>query len=875
MCVARWSRWMLVSACALGLTACGGEHPRSGGAAPGGAAGSGASAGLDGGSAGRTPAGQAGAAGRAGTAVLSSDAGASGASDLAPSGGTAGHADTVGQGGGAGGAGGASAGWIVGGTASEGGSAAPGAAGVDAGPGGTASGGDDASAAGRPALAGSGNVPFGGAGADSAPRINAGPELMTGEGTEIELPPVLVGDHLVDAAHVTWAVADPSLVSVTGDGKLRALADAGQTTIVAHVGDETSEPIAVLLVTTQPDVVVVAPEQVLGEVEAVEGPSADSLGRSALVMSSDVGLALDELFIVGGGVGLGGRVASIETTAGGVRAVFELVPLTALFSELELSETIDLPSVESTLVAEEVSRPVALTRFTGPVAASLATAYSEAEAGTFSIGPFACQAEFDTNITPSLKLTVKPELTLERDVTITGGQVLHSGLVARGTVTTSITGKLTLDLPSGALSCSAVLATPTLDAVSLFGFVHLLGVKLPVTVGFDVSAQAQGQVVFAAEGSSQVALSVGFGFDDADGMQPVLELAPTTTFSPSLTVSEEVGRVDGSARIHAGARVVLTAALLDFELATFDAGPRQTMSVATPTEQLTDPEYASDYELDLTTNAASGSAINQALELLGLPKDSLDLTAASATPLARSPQGSLTLEPPSVGPGETAAATVTLDPKTMNYLGADNVASLRIYRLSNDAASLVAELPAAETATWSYTPTANDVGTVTFAAFVVTHGLPAIPLELGSAALTVTACGAEKRLQVAEDGVYDCITGLTWQAVATDAIMSHAEAVDFCAGMGARLPTQTELATIMLGDSGFATGGPYTSGCYWDEAFFSGPCEEPFVVGTDPLPLYWTSTAFASTPDGWHFGDFGGGGFVGGSMGWAYTRCVH
>jgi hypothetical protein len=52
--------------------------------------------------------------------------------------------------------------------------------------------------------------------------------------------------------------------------------------------------------------------------------------------------------------------------------------------------------------------------------------------------------------------------------------------------------------------------------------------------------------------------------------------------------------------------VLKTVAKREFELATVDGGPQETMSLGTQSEQLTDPNYASSYAADLIWLEPSG-----------------------------------------------------------------------------------------------------------------------------------------------------------------------------------------------------------------------------------------------------------------------------
>jgi hypothetical protein len=218
---------------------------------------------------------------------------------------------------------------------------------------------------------------------------------------------------------------------------------------------------------------------------------------------------------------------------------------------------------------------------------------------------------------------------------------------------------------------------------------------------------------------------------------------------PNLTLpSPRNMRVQAGLSFHLISGLDLAVLFKSYSLFTAILGPRQDLNLAAYDAQAYDKGYASDYDLKIQGKVGLGSHAKKFFESLGsrIAKTTVDLSLTISYPLASSSTGALSASKSQVNVNEQVRFTVDLDPANITYFGSGyNVSEVQIYRLTNGGEpQFMTTLSAAANQTrftWDWTPTAGHKGANSFVAFVVSKGLPFIPLEVKKDSTTVVTVG--------------------------------------------------------------------------------------------------------------------------------------
>jgi hypothetical protein len=502
--------------------------------------------------------------------------------------------------------------------------------------------------------------------------------LLTGVGESIRL-----GVRAFDAAgrattaQVTWQSLDPFSITVNAGGVATAARAVGSARVIAQIPGVRSLPAVGLVANPKTGALLVADSQVVGTITP-EDPAAEyGPGWRYRARLRGVTPGVGQILLARGEARLGGRVVAVSSTGDQTLVTLELLPLNQLFSEVSINVSIPLVDAASRTTEPQGTAP--------PAGGIRPAAGDEIE---FNLAGFKCTA---SGSAPSLDLpNPSIDLTASLSLNFAYAEALEV-LSVTGEVKGTLGYKPVLEAAfEGEVGCERVVRTLILP---IGGFLSLiLGVQVPIGVGFDLEGNlAIAEVGFdaSAEASAQVELGLlcpGGGAcsglsiltTDSDGEFKFISPDPNPQF-----------RVELGASGYAFARITVGSPLSEaLQLNAFEAkaGIKQAVNLATAAGQISDPNYASDFELAAFAKAGPGNDLEDAMDKLGdllgvdlsVSADLLDLE----TPLARSPRGSFTITPAQVSPGnenelgEKATFTVTLDPVT--YFGAYAVDQVEI-----------------------------------------------------------------------------------------------------------------------------------------------------------------------------------------------------
>jgi hypothetical protein len=237
------------------------------------------------------------------------------------------------------------------------------------------------------------------------------------------------------------------------------------------------------------------------------------------------------------------------------------------------------------------------------------------------------------------------------------------------------------------------------------GFIGLfVGIRVPVGIGFELEgkieiAEIGFDVSAHAEATAELGLLCPAAGGECTGMTSFDTPPPEYDFELIAPDPSEQFKLELSGKGYVFARPSIGASFsqkAQFEFLAASTGVKQSVDLAAATRQASDAEYASGFKLDFLLDIGPGKDLTAAIEKLGdLLGVNLGIVTESLTvdidkPIAESPNGTFTITPATVQPGndeqlgEMVTFTVELDPVT--YMGIGSVERVEIFWKKDDGA---------------------------------------------------------------------------------------------------------------------------------------------------------------------------------------------
>jgi hypothetical protein len=585
--------------------------------------------------------------------------------------------------------------------------------------------------------------------------------LLTGAGQSVTLS--ATGRNPGGASlPVSWRSSNDAEVRVNAEGTVTSVTGVGSALVIAEAGGA-SAAVAVIVAEPVAGAVVIADDQVVRGPEPLDGSDTFPANgdRYRVTLSAAEGIAVGTTLIASGSAPIAGRVVEVAPGDGNSTVVYELVPLPAVLARYSIH--LDLP-VGATGSSEAASAAAGHPQVAaaGPVGDELLVALAGASVKQevdFEKGPLKCSASAGASLESSsfdIKATQSLNLKVETEKKEAAASVPHfTRVLLTGPLALDISGGLKVEAGfEGSAACSLVVPIP----ISMPG---ILQAFLALVVPIGLSAGAEGKVKaidveVGPKGHLGTTVSVGFECNDT-ACFAIKDQTPDQ--NNGLKFESKVNLLR-DARVEAGIAVSVVTGLGVKVVKTFDlvearAGPVQAFNLALDEAQARDAGYASNYDLRLRAGVTPGSDLKTAISRLLGGEVTLDLSASwtPEQPIATSPTGRLTSEKARVQVDKPVRLFVDLDPKTMSYiLIGPNVAELRIARREKDGSlrkltSIPVMASGQSRFDWVWTPAEEFVGMNELVAFVVTNGLPGVPLEVAPDSTAyvevVDACLAE------------------------------------------------------------------------------------------------------------------------------------
>ncbi len=563
---------------------------------------------------------------------------------------------------------------------------------------------------------------------------------------------------------VTWTSSRPEQVSISTTGELEAKVALGATQIVAQVGNIKSAPMLVSVAQPAAGVQLITDAQIKSDPTVVDPTAEPSLDNPYEVLLTGISPPAPGSLLLGReSKAIGGEVISSVNEGDAVRVRLKLVSITTLMKTAQIHETIDFSKLEPTfpkdltdlydiqVVGDEYN-------FTPKAKAASARALPAPDKPfEFQLGPFKCEliksasplslsqpAQFNLKFNPTLEIDFDRETGLKK-------------LIVRTEITAKLKASLILSV-SGLLNveCELQLYEKLMPLPGWAGLI--LSGNLTAGLGFEM----EGTIALPTIGielSNETKANLEIGLDCVTGeckMVRKMEVKNTPDhklITPSLTNlrTEMFVFAYGYAKLKFGMTLVPQVRL---NLLTIKAGIKLEGSFATRDAQLApsispnDPDYRSNYKLSLLAELTAGpknfgkTDLAIALQRLGIFKLTL-LKFQLSTPLATSPQGTVTQDTANFKAGDVVSFKVKLDPATVRLpivaapLIYYNVTRIFIVRKTgSDTSERIASVPASTDQTEFTIPWLADVDSDNalgkeFYAFVDTTLPVPFDLELG------------------------------------------------------------------------------------------------------------------------------------------------
>ena len=504
--------------------------------------------------------------------------------------------------------------------------------------------------------------------------IRPGAALVPGVGQTMALSAVVFdADGFEVDTTVVWQSATPGVATVSADGLLTGTA-IGSARVTASVGSVVSEPALVLVAAPAPGVVLVADSLIVSDPEPVDPTLPVEAGWEYRIRILGDGPPVGTRVLGTGARALAGEVTGASAQGAETELPVAFVPLSQLFDDLVINETIPLVELEEVPGA-------APPRLRAPSPPALPAAEGEVE---FDKGPFECKA---SGTVPDLDLP-EPKLTITSQLALLlGYDNALTSLAVQGSVNADFEYKPLFKAEfTGKVSCEADVKTftvPLNGPLSLF-----FGIQVPVGIGLELNGKLElAEVGFEVTSTASATATLGLVCPNGDGACTTLtefETSDDFTFKPVVPDLEDQFKLELGGYGFVTVKPALGTALTEsgqWEFLAAEGGLEQTFDIATSKRQAQDTAYASGFRLIAKGSVGAGSGLSDAVDQLRkwLGKNLVPELEPweKADTLARSPGGTFTITPERVSPGdsttlgEMAKFRVELDPVT--YLGLESV----------------------------------------------------------------------------------------------------------------------------------------------------------------------------------------------------------
>ncbi len=573
---------------------------------------------------------------------------------------------------------------------------------------------------------------------------------------------------------ITWTSTRPDQVDVDGAGVVRAGVANGSSQITAHVAGVSSAPLLVIATAAAPGATLVTDAEIVGPPVETTPAAPPSVNNTYTVVLRGVPPpAVGALLINTGSQPVAGRVLAVAVAGADTTVTLGLATLPELFPDLVIDEILDLanapiaidPSLDA---AYRVARAGNTFTFTPRPGASVSPAADRSQSplvGTRALFPYTCETDVGLPVQlstpPIFSVTVSP--TLDLRYTPTGGL---QRFIVRAQPTVKVEGGITLTAAfEGKVTCTVdlfVYRVPVGGPLSM-----VISGLVPVGVGFELS----GKLTVATLGLSvkeEATTNLAIGVECIAPAGCAFHKALTgssLTFTPTLD-APSIGDVRLEPSLSTFGFVKASIGNPLFTSLRFDAfqakvGGKLEASFASPTSQMADATYRSDYKLSLFASATVGRNLGDVATMLGLSSitaielASTTVVAASPAPAAANP---VTADRESFTVGDIVNFRVRLDPATVNFFpggGPYNVTQIVLVRGRANPTIATAVNAAPGQTEFSLPYAAPGPGTAgDFTAFVITTlvNRPAFALEIGRAAVDATIVVSPRTAVVSTGG---------------------------------------------------------------------------------------------------------------------------
>jgi hypothetical protein len=549
----------------------------------------------------------------------------------------------------------------------------------------------------------------------------------------------------VNSVTVSWN-ASSNAVSVAADGTVTAGMTVDSAVITASVGTVSAVGVTALVATIAPGAQMIADSQVVGDpvqVDSTLEPGVGSQLRMTLGGASPP--AVGAIILSSESKPIGGRVVSTAANGANSDVVFEVLPLTELFTQMKLSQTYAKSELAQTFdvqpsttvartdgaleyefaldtpdtpVPTPASSGVATVRQAAARSAISATQSSGQPVGyEWKVGRFDCKAQ--TTLAPAISFRdMAPHVVdnlgpVKVFITVDDGN-FTADVQSQGSVKLVVDGEVSLGGKlSGTISCDArlfkyAIPVPPLVALVFTPVVPVFGLRANITGTLE-----QDDLVLGIKSEVEQPMNLGFSIDrngTFSNSSTIDTTAMTTKFEWKLTAPQGLDSVhftgDATAGLYVQASFTNPFLLLynkfkpDFDpyksLIDGFVGFHPSLALATVNEQIQDRTIKSGYAVKALAQLKVGDDLANAFGWLSraVKLGQLILPDVKYEPtLFSQPIGSARASLRRFMPGEDEVFSVILDPTTVEptFLGAPtvgyNVKQVEIWRKNTDGTS--------------------------------------------------------------------------------------------------------------------------------------------------------------------------------------------
>ncbi len=493
------------------------------------------------------------------------------------------------------------------------------------------------------------------------------------------------------AAKISWQSSKPGNVSVDANGLATGVA-IGSSQLSASVGDVKSAPILAAVAELNPDMTNIPASDVESD-PVFEAPAATSSkltsravsvgSRYSVIVKRSALPNLGKKWYSEGrnGQRLIGKVVAAEALGSDrYKITLEVVPYQEVFKQLHIDEDLDFSQSQTTT-------PPAVNY--EPTSAGVVRPQAFVNVGN----GLECELSGISG-TPPISLSV-PQMSIGYNndesrsgvfVNIGFGQAntIKIRLAGKLTATMALSGKINRNF-NGTVDCRV--STPIAVAVAVpLPLLTSLGEERGLGIAF--SGNFSGPTTnFSVEGSSSISYSIGAQLDlDAGTITPFNTVTPTNNVAVRYTnTGQPISRIALSASPYVFENWVLRAGPLAFDLWKNQNGLRFKADLATLSDQLGDPNYASSYALERFNKQGPGAEFRDFMNFFN---------AGALLPASKSSTEAIaqdfTLESFACGVSNFGLCVTRFTDKSFPFIGANNIDRLEVYRKRGNISSLLA-----------------------------------------------------------------------------------------------------------------------------------------------------------------------------------------